>query len=677
MAFSLLVLVWQGGTFAYMSVYQNTPIPNVPPPPQTTYLYDRHGGLLTALHAEVNRTEIPFKDMPLHLKQAVVAMEDKNFYREGGVSLGAILRAAWVNVTRWSLEQGGSTITQQYVKNAYTGNEKSFARKTREAILAQKLNRIYAKDELLAKYLNSVYFGRGAYGIQAAAQTYFGVDARDLTLNQAATLAGLIPSPSRFDPIDYPFQANLRRDLVLDRMVEEGYLPGVTAEAQKKLELETKPQPPLRSRAAYFVDYAKRYLEDRYGVRGTFGGGLRVTTTIDPAWQSAGEKAVRSNLDAKGDPSAALVAIDPATGDIRVMVGGRNFKRVKFNLASQGHRQTGSAFKVFTLAAALQKGISLNSVWSGPAGITIGDPRCRNEGGRAWNVGNYGDSGAGTMSLAAATHQSVNTIYAQVVVNVGPDRVARLARRMGIESPLQPVCSITLGSQAVTPLEMTAGFATLAARGVYRPPRPVQVVKTSSGETLFRRSTKGRRALDEKIADRVTYALQGVVESGTGTAAQLGRRPVAGKTGTAQNYQDAWFCGYVPQLAACVWVGYPRGQIPMLNVQGVPRVFGGSLPARIWHDFMASALRGEPVRQFVNPFPPAPAPVEEEVAPPPPPPPPAPTPTPPAPTPTLPPLPPVEPSPLPSPYISPGAPGPTPNFSSGSRASQGRGARRG
>jgi penicillin-binding protein 1A len=284
------------------------------------------------------------------------------------------------------------------------------------------------------------------------------------------------------------------------------------------------------------------------------------------------------------------------------LVPGR--KQPVFNLASQAHRQAGSAFKTFTLTAAIEDGISLDSVWTGPPTLTIPDPRCMNANG-PWQVHNYADEAAGTMPLVDAIAHSVNTIFAQVVVKVGPDEVVRVAHRMGIRSHLKPVCSITLGSQAVTPLEMADSFATLADRGIRHAPFAVRKISGPRGVLVTRRAGRARRAVPTQVADQVTYALQHVITQGTGTAAAIGR-PAAGKTGTGESFQDAWFCGYVPQLATCVWVGYPRGEIPMENVEGFPGVFGGSLPALVWHDFMTAAVSGWPVENFAIPYTPAP-----------------------------------------------------------------------
>jgi penicillin-binding protein 1A len=326
-----------------------------------------------------------------------------------------------------------------------------------------------------------------------------------------------------------------------------------------------------------------------------------VITTLDSAWQRAAEKAVKDHLPSPKNPAAALVAIDPRTGEIRALVGGRDFNKVKFNNATQAKRQAGSAFKTFTLTAAFEQRINPKSVMKGPPQIDIKDPLCRNPDGTDWMPHNYADESGGTMNLIQATAHSVNTIFAQLVVSVGPQNVADVAHRMGIRTKLQPVCSITLGTQDVTPLDMTSAYSTLAARGIHHQPLAITTVRSASGEILDEPKSERDVVLAENDADLATYALQQVVVSGTGTAARLSDRPSAGKTGTTQDFRDAWFCGYVPQLTTCVWMGYQKSQKPMHNVQGVPNVVGGTIPAQIWNDFMTQALAKIPPRDFPTP----------------------------------------------------------------------------
>ena len=606
-------------TGAVVALYVTTELPEIPPLAETTMLLDRDGNEVAKLHADVDRVLIPLAQMPMSLRQAVVAVEDADFYHHDGLDLTAVARASWANMRSGSMSQGGSTITQQYVKNVLTGPEHSIGRKVREAILAVKLEHTSSKREILKGYLNTVYFGHGAYGVQAAARTYFDRDAKDLSLLQSATLAGLIAAPSARDPFEHPGQALRYRTFALSRMVEVGSLDPDRAERLELRPLGLTEEPQVRSEAAHFMEHVRRNLKASYGLDALYRGGLRIRTTLDMEWQRAAERAIHSYLPATKDPEAALVAIDPRTGAIRAMVGGRSFERSEFNLATQGRRQAGSAFKPFVLLAALERGISPLELWNGPSSMTIPDPFCETNG-KPWMVTNAGDQAAGTMSLENAMAGSVNTIYAQVTVEVGPEAVADVAHRMGIRSRLKPVCSIGLGTSEVTPLEMTSAFATLAARGIYVQPTAVDRVTGRGGEViqgpLRGLGSVGSTAVSAQDADTATRVLQGVIDHGTGTAARLAGRVAAGKTGTAQNATDAWFCGYVPQLATCVWVGYPKGTRPMRDVAGFPEVYGGTIPALIWHDFMTEATNGMPVAGFpsvsydiyADPPPPPPSP---------------------------------------------------------------------
>ncbi len=349
-----------------------------------------------------------------------------------------------------------------------------------------------------------------------------------------------------------------------------------------------------------FFGWATQQLVNRFGERRVEAGGLQVRTTLDPRMQTAARAAAASVLLQKTDPAAALVAIDPRTGAVKAMVSylpdGRT---LKFNLASQSTRTAGSAFKPFTLATAIDQGDSVYSGFSGPSQITITDPKCSFNG-VPWTVHNSADESTGYMNLLDATANSVNTIYAQLVDIVGPDNIVTTAHKMGITTPLQSVCSITLGTQPVNPLEMASAYATLAARGVYRAPEAFDAVRGPDGAPIGSLGALPVQAIPQNTADQVTYALEGVISHGTGTAAYFGR-PAAGKTGTAENYEDAWFCGYVPQLATCVWVGYPKAEIPLVNIEGYGAVFGGTLPAIIWNRFMSAAVAKLPALGFIYP----------------------------------------------------------------------------
>jgi membrane peptidoglycan carboxypeptidase len=660
---------------ALVYVYARLPLNLNVQQEQTSYLYDGGGRLLTTFEAGVDRTSINFNQMPQVLLQAVIAAEDEDFYEHSGVDLMAIIRAGWANLTGGEIEQGASTITQQYVRNVFpeVGTEVTIERKIKEILLAIKLERALPKNEIFRRYLNTVYLGKGAYGVEAAAETYFGINAGQLDLPQAATLAGVISGPEIFNPVDNPQEALGRRNWVFDRMIERGFVTEeqVARFREDRIETVDPRQPWAQKReTAYYIDYARRYLEDNYGGR-TFTGGLTVRGTLNREWQDAAVRAVEQNLSLEpGTPQAALVAVDVSNGEVRAMVGGKNFARQHVNLATGDGgtgRQSGSSFKPFTLMAAIEQGISLNTTFNGPAQVDLSDEGCP-----GWEPGNYSDSSQGTMSLVGATAGSVNTIFAQLVVEVGPENVADLARRMGIRSPLvleggHVPCSITLGTLEVTPLEMTEAYATFASGGVRHPATPVHVVKDADGNVLEKNRRKGRRVLDENEALQAVYAMENVVCCGTGTVANDGiEYEVFGKTGTTDDDSDVWFCGSSTQVAACVWVGHPEGRVPMYGATG------GSVAAPIWNDFMVAISRHldpEPFEtpeltgEVITPSPvPAPSPTatpkeEEEEEPkeeeeekeepspkpepsePPPPPPPPPPPSPPPPPPTTPPPP--------------------------------------
>ena len=566
-----------------------------------SFLYAADNSLLGVIPSSTNRQPLRLDKMSPWLPKATVAIEDARFWEHGALDYQGIARALFENASAGHIVQGGSTITQQLVRNLYIGKaQRTLSRKLKEACLAEKLAGIWSKKQILAAYLNEVFYGRHAYGAQAGAQTFYSTSARTLTLPEAALLAGLPQAPSSYDPIRNPNDALARRNEVLQAMLTHGYITQKEFRAAVAAPLGLKPGTLYSAqRHPNFFGWATQQLVQRFGERRVEAGGLQVRTTLDLRLQNEARAAAASVLRVKTDPAAALVAIDPRTGAVKAMVSylpdGRT---LKFNLASQSGRTAGSAFKPFTLATAIDQGASVYSAFSGPSQLTITDPKCSFNG-VPWTVHNYADESGGYMNLLDATANSVNTIFAQLVDIVGPQNVATTAHEMGITTALQPVCSITLGTQPVNPLEMTSGYATLAARGIYHAPQAFELARGPGGDVIGGLGT-GVRAIPQNTADLVTYALEGVVSHGTGTAAYFGR-PAAGKTGTAENFQDAWFCGYVPQLAACVWVGYPKAEIPLLNVEGWSAVFGGSLPAMIWNRFMSAAVRTLPARDFVYP----------------------------------------------------------------------------
>jgi penicillin-binding protein 1A len=567
-----------------------------------SFVFASDGSVLGSIPSSTNRQPLSLRQIANAVPQATVAIEDRRFWQHGAVDWIGVVRAAWKDVTSGQLLQGGSTITQQLARNLYIPNANDkFHRKIEETCLAVKLEQKLTKRQVLDAYLNTVYYGNHAFGIEAAAQTYFSRHASQLTLPQAALISGLPQAPSVYDPLVDPQAALRRRNDVLAAMLDAGNITAAQERRAVASPLGLRPTDIYtKIRLPYVFGYVESQLIAHYGAERVRAGGLRVTTTINPRLQALAEQAQHDVLKTRGDPASALVAIDPATGDVRAMaVDVPDGRHLEFNLASQGHRTAGSSFKPFVLATAMEQGVSPYATFSGPPELSIPDQRCYTNN-QPWDVHNFADESAGTMDLLDATAHSVNTIFAQLVTRVGPDQVVATAHRMGITSKLLPVCSITLGTQPVSPLEMADAYATFAARGVHRAAQALETVRFPNGQ-VDRPRARATQAIGQNAADLVTYALEGVVKFGTGTAAALADRPAAGKTGTAENFQDAWFCGFVPQLVACVWVGYPRAEIPLQNVEGIAGVVGGTLPAQIWHEFMTGAVSSLPVMDFVQP----------------------------------------------------------------------------
>jgi penicillin-binding protein 1A len=587
---------------------------DVQPLAQTSRIFDARGKLITPLHAEEDRVVIPLKDIPQVVQDAVIAIEDQRFWQHRGVDVKAILRAAYVNASTGRIEEGGSTITQQYVKQRMLSNEQTFSRKFREAALAWQLEEELTKEQILTRYLNTVYFGQGAYGIQRGAKTFFSKPATELTLSEAALLAGLIAGPTRWDPVDRPNSSVARRNLVLARMHDLGMIE--TADLDRAQAAPLRLEPRLGARrypAPWFVDYVKHQIlsssrfgatyQDRYDF--LFKGGLRIYTTIDLRTQRAAEAAVRGILAFPGDPYGALTAVDPRTGAIKAMVGGRDYwaqrredRFAKINLATGGStgRQAGSSFKPFAMIAALENGIPPYRTYPAPSSIILNEPPCGSED-YPWTVRNYdGASYGGSMTVEQGLISSINVVYAQIIRDVHPERVVDVAHRMGIRSRLRPYCSAVLGANEVNTLEMASAFGTLATLGRHVRPTAILRIEDANGDVLFEAKPKPRQVLNPAVADTAVQIMRKVILYGTGTAANIGR-PAAGKTGTAQEWRDAWFAGFVPQLSAAVWVGFPQGQISMTGTR-IGNVTGGSFPAQIWHAFMTQVTQRMPVKDF-------------------------------------------------------------------------------
>ncbi len=583
------------------------------PPAQTSTVVAADGSVLTELHAEQDRELVPLSAVPRSLRDAIVAVEDARFYSHGGVDGRAVARALVENARAGRVEQGGSTITQQLAKNAVTGDERTLDRKLAESSVALQLERRYSKDEILERYLNTVYFGGGAYGVQTAAQRYFREDVEALTLPQSALLAGMVQAPSRYDPLRAPDAAKGRRDLVLRLMEAQGHASAEEVAQATAAPLDVVAPPPRDAVAPWFVDHVLELLQHdaAFAALGPdpvaradalFRGGLRVETTLDPAWQSAAEQAVAETVPDLADPRAAVVALDPASGEIRALVGGRDHRdpadpSARFNLAVDALRQPGSAFKPVVLATALAQGHTLEEEFPGGSSVVIDVPGAQ----EPWEVGNYDLRDPGPLTLRDATRLSVNTVYARLTAEVGPEAVAQTAFDLGVRRELPALLSLALGAVEVTPLEMASVSATLAAGGVYHPPSAVRRVLSADGTVLYERgAVVGERVLDEAVAWLTTSALEGVVESGTGERAGL-QRPTAGKTGTSQEGADAWFAGYTPDLSAAVWVGFPEGRVPMVPPRTPLRVEGGGWPAEVFARFGLRALAEVPASDFAIP----------------------------------------------------------------------------
>lgn len=580
---------------------------------KNSVLLDVHGKPLGILTGPRNVVLVDAAHIAPVMKQAIIAVEDRRFYRNEGVDLQGLGRALYSDFVAQRTVQGGSTITEQFVKNALAAqSNRTIFQKLREAALAFHLSRKWSKEKILTEYLNSTYFGNGAYGIESAARTYFGTKhpgcgqgkappcASLLAPHEAATLAGIVASPSAFDPIAHPAAARARRAVVLRDMREQRRLSvgDYRAALAQPVPSEDQITPPQeKSQAPYFTTWARQQIVNRFGPTKAFSGGLSIRTSLDLPLQEAAQAAVGHWLSGPGQPSAAVVAIDNRTGEVRAMVGGSDFAHAPFNLATQGQRQPGSAFKPFTLATALEEGYSPDSVWTSMRkSFTVPHTRGREH----FVVNNFGNSYSGSNTLAGAMAVSDNSVYAEVGIKAGTKRIAGLAQRMGIRTPVSHNFAMTLGGlkQGVTPLDMAHAYETFATGGrlvtdpgigaAARGPIAIHDVRDAQGRIIARNEPRYQRILPAGVAANVSQVLQGVVQNGTGKAAAIPGF-AAGKTGTTENYGDAWFVGWNDQLTVAVWVGYPHKTLSMkTDFRGGP-VEGGTFPALIWHDFMVAA----------------------------------------------------------------------------------------
>ncbi|BDG61810.1 transglycosylase domain-containing protein [Caldinitratiruptor microaerophilus] len=600
----LVLAVLAAGAVTVAAAVALTPLPP-PELPRATEFYDVKGRLIGRRFHQ-NRVEVPLTELPPYLVQAVLAAEDERFYQHRGIDVRGLLRAAYRNLRARRVVEGGSTITQQLARNLYLGRERTVARKLREAVYALKLETVYSKDEILELYLNTIYLGQGAYGVEVAAQTYFSKHARELTLPEAALLAGLPRGPELYNPILHPEAAEARRAEVLDRMVATGVLPPAQATAARQAPLGVRPPPPAPAGVDFFLDHVIDEIRRSYPAIADRlpQGGYRIDTTLDLDVQAAAARALADGLpapvpDARGvpQPQAALVALDPRTGAIRAMIGGRDYRTSSFNRAVQAPRQPGSAFKPFLYATLL------STRYYTAASTQVCEPvQFPGGAGRPpWEPADFDPRQPyhnRPLGVREAIRVSDNVVAARWMDALGPERVIDTARRLGITSPLRPDLTLALGTSEVTVLEMARAFAAFANGGLRVDPHAVVRITDPTGRVLAEPSHPPARVLEEGVAYILTDLMREVVRPG-GTAGHvapiLGGRPAAGKTGTTDEARDAWMVGYTPDLVAAVWVGSDDpGAAP-------GRLTGPRVAAPIWANFLSRALAGRPPTPFVPP----------------------------------------------------------------------------
>jgi penicillin-binding protein 1A len=560
-------------------------------PSETSYIYDINGTLLDSLHDEANREVVDIDDISPHLKRAVLAVEDSYFYSHNGINPSSVGRAVLANFQAGATVEGGSTITMQLVKNLFLTPERAISRKVAEAVLALRLEQIFSKEEILEMYLNQVYWGHNNYGVETAAQSYFNKSARDLTLPEAAMMAGLIQAPEDYSPFNNYEQTKQRQLIALNRMRQLGWItPEEEAEAKASPLLVGEIKSFRNSIAPYVTEATVLELKERFGNDAVVKGGMRVQTTVDLALQRTAEEVVQRHHAriARMADQMALVAIDPRTHFVKAMVGGVNYQASQFNRATQAYRQPGSAFKPFVYYAAFATG--RYSPDSSIADTPVSYP----DGYRSYSPKNYDGSFMGNISIRTALEVSRNVPAVKLGQAVGINQIIELCRTLGIQSPMQAVTSLPLGSVDLTPMEMAGAYATFANNGWHSNPTFIVQVADSSGNVLLDNTPNPQLVLDPWAAAALNDVLQGVIVRGTGKGAQIGR-PAAGKTGTTDSQRDVWFVGYVPQLSTAVWVG--NDNYSPLRAGAT----GGTYAAPVWRDFMQQALVNVPVETFKRP----------------------------------------------------------------------------
>jgi len=596
LAVATLAVAPQVGDFL-SSAEVDPPEVNLQPLAERSIAYADNGTVLATFHADENRQEVPLRRIPPTVRRTILAVEDEDFFQHNGVNLRATMRALFENVSSGGIAQGGSTITQQLVKLSLLSPRQDLNRKAREAILAIELEKQMSKREILERYLNQVYFGGGAYGVQAAAETYWGQNVDQLDWGQAALLASLIQNPVGYDPVREPDVARERRRVALDRIVELGYITQEEADFYDVAPLPEARIDVLPEPNDYFVEEVKQQLLDMEELGATpaerynavFRGGLRIQTTFSPEAQFLALSA-RNNVlpDTGGQFTAAMVAVTPQTGAVRAMVGGPGFDRYRYNLATQGQRQPGSSFKIFVLAAALEAGLVPDDIVDGTGPCSFPNPGGYPD---PYVANNFADGGGSVGSLTSATTASSNCAFLRLGQFLGLENVVRTARRMGITTELDPRnLSLPIGSEEVHPIEMAGAAAVLSNGGVRHEPYLIESVTDRDGNVIYQHESPGRQVISQQSACLATQVLEANVQGGTGTAAQLPNMAAAGKTGTAQSFGDAWFVGYTPFLATAVWMGNPEARVPMTSVGG-RSVTGGSYPAEMWRAFNEPAHR--------------------------------------------------------------------------------------
>ena len=570
----------------------------------TSKIFAADGTLIATFHGEENRELVTLEQIPKNLTNAVLGIEDERFYKHIGFDPEGIIRAFLINLKSGTVEEGASTITQQVIRNLYIPEEKTvitYDRKIREVALAYQLEKYYTKDEILEIYLNTSYFGEGAYGVQAASKIYFNKDVEYLNLAECATLAGIIQAPNYLSPYFNEKASLARRNVVLAKMLELNFIDEeqFTDTIKQPIITQRPFQETPKGFALYFVEYVKQILIEKYGVNKVFTGGFNIYTTLEPDMQVAAEGAIKQVLYDPEDPSAALVAMDPKNGFIKAMVGGKDFADMKFNLATQAKRQPGSTFKVFALLAALEQGVSPNMTFN-PNGTIIYDIA----GSEPWEVSNYGNESfdVNEISVIDATVRSINIVYAQLIMRVGGYAVSKIANDMGIETPLEGYPAIGLGglTTGVSPLEVCTAFSTIADYGERHDPVAILKVTDKDGKILEEYKEEGKQVITPINAYRAIEIMEQVVQRGTATRARLEDRPAAGKTGTTQETENIWFTGFTTNLAASVWIGYPEVNKKITEIHG-ERIQGGIQPATIWNLFMKEAVKNLPAEDFVRP----------------------------------------------------------------------------